>query len=106
MSRRELFQEILEGLMPDGFDNDDYVHFQPPPTVQLSYPAIIYHKSKPHTLHADNILYRNKDCYTVMVIDPDPDSELPGKVARLPYASFDRSYTADQLNHDVYSVYF
>jgi hypothetical protein len=42
----------------------------------------------------------------ITVIDPDPDSEIPSKVAALPMSLFNRFYTADDLNHDVYNVYF
>jgi len=42
----------------------------------------------------------------VTVIDQDPDSEIPDKVAEMPMSLFNRFYTADNLNHDVYNVFF
>jgi hypothetical protein len=41
-----------------------------------------------------------------MIIDQDPDSAIPPKVAALPMCLFNRFYTADNLNHDVYNLYF
>jgi len=41
-----------------------------------------------------------------MVIDKDPDSEIPGMVAKLPLCKFVRHYTTDNLNHDVYRLYY
>jgi len=42
----------------------------------------------------------------VTVIDRNPDSDLPGKVAELPMCTFNRFFTADNLNHDVYTIFF
>jgi hypothetical protein len=42
----------------------------------------------------------------VTVIDQDPDSEIPDKVAQLPMTTFDRWFAANNLNHDVFDVYF
>jgi hypothetical protein len=42
----------------------------------------------------------------VMIIDRDPDSDIPAKVAEMPLTLFNRFFTADNLNHDVYNVYF
>jgi hypothetical protein len=41
-----------------------------------------------------------------MVIDRNPDSELPDKVIELPLCKFDRFYTADNLNHTVFTLFF
>jgi len=48
----------------------------------------------------------NKKRYKVTVIDPDPDSLIPDKVASLPSAVFNRFFAANNLNHDVYNLYF
>lgn len=92
-----LFEEIL------GSRN---VYFQPPSTIRMSYPAIVYERIRIDTDHADNQAYFQHPKYSVTVIDPDPDSEIPGRVAKLPMCSFDRHYTADNLNHDVFNLYF
>jgi|SRR5436190_24403549 len=82
------------------------VYFQPPTNVQLKYPCIIYKRDFADTKFADDKVYNHTLRYMVIVIDPDPDSEIPGKVASMPMTLFNRFYTADSLNHDVYSVYF
>lgn len=82
------------------------VYFQPPTNVQLKYPCIIYKRDFAHTEFADDIPYNHRIRYMIMVIDPNPDSEIPSKVASLPLCLFNRFYTADNLNHDVYNVYF
>ena len=83
----------------------DRVYFQPPPNIQLTYPCIIYSRSRPRVQHADNQPYFRDRAYTVTVIDADPDSPLPDKIAQLPKSAFDRHFKADHLNHDVFTVY-
>jgi hypothetical protein len=84
----------------------DNVYFQPPENVKLEYPCIIYKRDFAETEFADDIPYTFMLRYMVMVIDQDPDSDIPGKVAALPMSVFNRFYTVDSLNHDVYNVFF
>lgn len=82
------------------------VYFQPPINVQLQYPCIIYERNLADTKFADDKPYSRKQRYMITIIDQDPDSEIPEKVALMPLSVFNRFYTADNLNHDVYNVYF
>jgi hypothetical protein len=82
------------------------VYFQPPPNVILKYPCIVYHRDFAVTEFADNNPYRHELRYLVTVIDRDPDSDIPGKVAALPKSLYNRFFTSDDLNHDVYRVFF
>lgn len=99
-SRLEL-QKIFENIL--GSRN---VYFQPPETVKLKYPCIIYTRSNIDINHADNIPYSKNKIYTVIVIDKNPDSTIPDKIADLESCSFERHYTSDNLNHDVFRLYF
>lgn len=92
-------QAILELITPK-------VYFQPPANTQLVYPCIIYNRDAVDSRFADNVPYRLKKRYQVTVIDRNPDSPIPDIVAQLPGCSFDRFYTADNLNHDVYNLYY
>lgn len=82
------------------------VYFQPPTNHRLVYPCIVYKRDFAETKFADDAPYNHVLRYSITVIDPDPDSEIPKKVAEMPMSLFNRFYTADNLNHDVYSVYF
>lgn len=82
------------------------VYFQPPKSVQIKYPCIIYNRSDIKTDFADNNPYVYKTRYTITIIDSNPDSKIPEKIGMLPMCVFDRHYTSDNLNHDVYSLYF
>jgi S-ribosylhomocysteine lyase LuxS involved in autoinducer biosynthesis len=70
------------------------------------YPCIVYSRNNLDTKIADDQPYGHKTGYQVTVIDPNPDSEILGKVAALPLCSFNRHYTKDNLNHDVYNLYY
>ena len=84
----------------------DEVHFQPPTNIIMTYPCIVYKRDDARTLFADNIPFRVKKRYQVTVIDRDPDSVIPDKIAALESAVFDRHFTANDLNHDVYTLFF
>lgn len=99
--RRLLLQETLEMLL--GSTN---VYFQPPENVVMEYPCIVYKRDYATTEFADNNPYRFMKRYMVTVIDRDPDSEIPDKVAALQMCTHSRFYTADDLNHDVFNLYF
>jgi len=95
----------LQALLVDLLGSDN-VYFQPPPSVVMAYPCIVYKRYSAKTIFSDNQPYRNVKRYVVTVIDSDPDSDIPDKVAQLPLCSFYRNYTADDLNHDVFYLYY
>ena len=82
------------------------VYFQPPETIKMKYPCIVYERSSANTRFADNSPYIYKKRYTVTVIDKNPDSDIPDKIAHLPMCTFDRHFTSDNLNHDVFTLYY
>jgi hypothetical protein len=94
-------QTLLENLQ-----HGVSVYFQPPPNVQMTYPAIVYNRDYGAVTFADNGPYANKKRYQVMVIDPDPDSLIPDKVEQLPLTKIVRHFTTANLNHDIFQLYF
>ena len=82
------------------------VYFQPPPTVKMSYPCIIYKLDDIDTTFADNNPYSLMKKYVVMVVTTDSDSDLPMKIAQLPMCTMNRIYTADNLYHYVFDLYY
>lgn len=109
MNRRFQLQELLEtteGLAIDPITHRPAVYFQPPPAVKLVYPCIIYVLDKIDTKYANDKPYLNKKDYSVTIIDKDPDSEIPNMFFNMPLCRFDRTYTADNLNHWVFSLFY
>ena len=101
MGTRIQLQSLLETLL-----ESRNVYFQPPPSVKIKYPCIVYSLSDIDTKFADNNPYSNSRRYQLTAIDPNPDSTIPDKLALLPMCIFDRSYTADNLNHYVFNIYY
>lgn len=72
----------------------------------MQYPAIVYSRDDIENNHANNGVYVQSTAYNIIVIDPDPDSEVVQKVSKLPMCMFDRHYAADNLNHDSFTIYY
>ena len=71
MDRRlELHAELVAAL------GSSHVYYQPPPTVKMVYPCIVYQRDNEDRTYADNHGYLIYDRYQVTVIDRNPDSVL------------------------------
>lgn len=101
MGQRLELQNLLIEIL-----GTDQVYFQPPPTVSMVYPCIVYRRDYELMRFADDKPYSHKKRYQVTVIDQDPDSIIPDKIAELPLCTYDRFYTAENLNHDVFKLFF
>lgn len=82
------------------------VYFQPPATIQMKYPCIIYKRDGYSGARANDRLYLGMKRYSVTVVDRNPDSAIPDRMLELPYCSFSTHFAADGLNHDIYSLYY
>lgn len=99
MGRRPELQEMLESIC-------DYVYFQPPESVRMSYPCIRYELYDIDNKFADNKVYLQDRAYQLTVIDRDPDSGLVDTVSKIDGIRFNRFYRADNLNHTVFILYY
>lgn len=99
-SRLELHELLCEIL---GTRN---AYFQPPASVRMKYPAIVYSLDDVSINRADDRAYTSKNRYLVTAITDDPDSELISKLALLPLCRFNRYYVSDNLNHYVFALYY
>lgn len=81
MANRLDLQALLEDLL--GSRN---VYYQPPESVKMNYPAIVYALEDIENTFADDGVYLSNRKYLVTVIDKNPDSSLrhSGKIAYLP----------------------
>jgi len=93
----------LQALLETFADN---VYFQPPTNIQLAYPCIIYERDFADTKFADDKPYTHTVRYMIVVIDQNPDSAILPQVAALPMCVFNRFYTAGNLNHNVFNMFF
>lgn len=82
------------------------VYFSSPASVKMKYPAIVYSRSNIDNNFADDSVYRQSHFYSITIIDDDPDSEIVGRVSRLPGCKFNRHFVSDNLNHDTFTIYY
>lgn len=95
----------LDGILRNLLGSDN-VYFQPPASVKMKYDAIVYKLDDIGERHADNIPYITHRRYSVTLITKDPDTRLSDEISQLPLTQFNRFYTADNLNHYVYILYY
>lgn len=101
MASRLDLQTLLEGIL--GSNN---VYFQPPASVQIRYPAIVYEFADYSVWNANDGKYILQKAYTVTFIHKDPDNQITDAIHQLPYCDFDRRMTTDNLYHDIFTLYF
>lgn len=101
MDRRVRLHEVLCGIL-----DSRNVYYQPPNGLMMRYPAIVYKREEIKTDFADGGVYRKDIGYMVTVIDKNPDSEIVKRMSELRFCRFVRHYTADNLNHDVFIIYY
>ena len=99
-SRLKLHEELVKVL---GSRN---VYFQPPESLKLNYPAIVYSLDNLENKHANDSVYNMRDRYSVTYITRNPDDQVIRVLDSRPLCRFDRHYKSDNLNHYVYTLYF
>lgn len=95
----------LHSLLEEMLDSKN-VYYQPPESTKMQYDAIRYSKTNIRPVYANGGKYLMKDCYEIIVISKRPDNPVIKKLLSLPYCSYDRHYVADNLNHDVLTIYY
>lgn len=82
------------------------VYYQPPESIRMKYPAIVYSRSRIDNTYANDDVYKQETSYSVTVIDEDPDSPIVEAMSLLPRCRFDRHFISDNLNHDTFTLYY
>jgi hypothetical protein len=101
MADRLGLQKLLEECL--GSKN---VYYQAPSSVRMKYPAIRYSRLNIENTFADDNVYAQNHSYEVIIIDKNPDSVVVDRVSKIPSSHYQRHYTADGLNHDVFTIYY
>lgn len=99
--KRAELDAVLRDILGNG-----HCYFQPPESIKLKFPCIIYECEGYSIRHADNIPYMSAKRYSIKLIYKDPDNDLPDKIQNLPMCSFDRRFVSDNLYHDVFIIYW
>lgn len=101
MASRVELQFLLESIL-----ESRNVYFQPPESIKINYPAIVYTLDDIDHIYADNGVYSFFKQYSITVIDKNPDSTIVERIASLPKCRFSRYYVSDNLNHWNFVIYF
>ena len=98
-------REELDALLCKTLGSEN-VYFQPPENLQIHYPCIIYSLSGLYDRHADNKTYHRRREYNLLYITWDPDDAVIEAIADLELCSLGKPYTADNLHHYPYTLYY
>lgn len=102
MSSRLELQSKLEELI-----GNRNVYFQPPASVMLSYPCVIYNIGNGDAKRADNMVYTFTNSYDLIFIYKKPNIEIIETVlAEFPMCRLASTYCSDNLNHYAFTLYF
>lgn len=100
-SKLKLQEELVKVL------NNDNVYLQPPESIKLTYPCAKIELEDIDSVKADNTVYMMNRRYSIMYITRDiMDDPTERILTAFSFASFDRTYKADNLYHYVYSIYY
>lgn len=102
MDNRLKLQSKLESLLGSG-----NVYFQPPETIKLKYPCIVYSLDPTYTAQADNRNYRIVDRYHVKHIYKSLSNTLKDQfLTEFIMISHDNRMIADGMYNDDFTLYF
>ena len=101
MATRLELQTRLEEIL-----GNRHVYYQPPESIKMEYDAIVYSLKEIKNNHANDNKYSKTKRYDVIFIARKPDGEVIDKLLELPYCSLGTPYTADNLYHYPFTLYF
>lgn len=110
-------QNVLEEIFRIFHEADGYQHvyYQPDTNIKLHYPCVVYTRDGEVPYRADNNRYVTNWSYRLTIIDPDPVSScidvnhtktIIDAISELPKCSYIRHFVNDNLNHDVFKIYY
>ena len=93
---RLTLQETLENLL--GSKN---VYYNPPETLKMEFPCIVYNRTGITETKADNVKYINHTIYKIIVLSSKPDHPVIKKILEIPMTRFSNQYVKNNFYHDV-----
>lgn len=72
----------------------------------MVYPCIVYTRDDTYKRHASNNPFMIEYRYEVTAIDKDPDSPIFRALELFPKCRINRVFKKEQLNHQVFNLYF
>jgi hypothetical protein len=99
MASRIDFDNILKAI-----PGIDHVYFQPPESMKIEYPCIIYTDSQSDPQFADDEVYLLPHRYVVRLVchPKDFDGPLKDRIAKILKTPMRQTYQKDRLYHCIY----
>lgn len=83
------------------------VYFQPPESVKLTYPCVVYSLTSPDVVRASDSVYKVTDCYEVTYISKTYNEGVIRQfLTDYKMCRHSRHYVADNLYHDNFTIYY
>lgn len=102
MSNRDEFDRKLREVL-----GSNSTYFQPPESVKLKYPCFVYEFSRDDVKRANDKAYLTYTGYDVTVITKDPDITFKEELKEaFTHCEWIRAFISDNLNHNIYKIYF
>ena len=102
----ETSREELQNKLETFLDSRN-VYFDPPESIRMKYPAIVYNLYRLNQRFADNKPYRLLPCYLVTIIDRESNLDwVKNMLETFEYCSLERTYYADNLAHYSFILFY
>lgn len=103
MKSRLDLQTELETIL-----GSNHVYFQPPESIRMKYPCIVYERDGLDVKAADDIKYDMTMRYEVIYIAKDPDCNdfIQKMLESFKYIRYDRHFISDNMNHETFVLYY
>ena len=102
MGSRVELQDILANI-----ERGTKAYYQPPSTIEMQYPCIVYKDKPGEVLKADNAIYRYTNRYDLLYITRSPkQSIIQTMLSRFSYCSLSDIYVNDGLHHYAFTIYY
>lgn len=95
-NRLTLHQKLINIL---GSDN---VYYNPPESLKMKFPCIVYNRSYIEPIHADNIKYLDYTTYKITLVSKDPDHPAVRLIMDLPMVKYSNNFTSNGYYHNVF----
>ena len=82
------------------------VYFQPPESVKMQYPCIVYNVAKIPVTFADNKAYLTNPRYVIRYITYAPDDPMRFKLIEVLGVPIIQTYAKDGLYHYILELYY
>ena len=102
MTNKEL---KLDKLFKDTLGSNN-VYFQPPESVRMQYPCIVWNLAKIPVQYADDKAYLKNPKYVIRYISTEPDDPMRLTLTEVLGVPMIQVYNKDGLYHYIYELYY